>query len=186
MGGFGSGCRHHWWRGAKKTTVEDCLSIDASRLTRVGLLKAGVRSAGSWRWTYAGGGGFTVNYEVDTRNPEWAFLRLWYSFVWVATKEQESADYHVRLTATRPRFGGRRWWFACPLLVDGRDCGRRVGKLHLPPHGRHFGCRHCHDLTYTSCQESHKHDCTARWIARDTGLDAGTVKQLLKDAHRRQ
>lgn len=49
----------------------------------------------------------------------------------------------VWLTATRPRFGGLRWWFVCPLVVKGRSCKRRVGKLYLPPHGRYFGCRHC-------------------------------------------
>jgi hypothetical protein len=35
-------------------------------------------------------------------------------------------------------------------------CGRRVGKLYLPPGGRYYGCRQCHDLTYTSCQQSDK------------------------------
>jgi hypothetical protein len=61
-----------------------------------------------------------------------------------------------RIATTRPRFGGLRWWFVCPLTVNGRPCGRRVGKLYLPPAGRYFGCRHCHDLTYTSCQTHDK------------------------------
>ncbi len=56
-----------------------------------------------------------------------------------------------------------RWWFACPLVVNGRACGRRVRMLYLPPNGRYFGCRGCHDLTYRSCQESHQYDrLTAR------------------------
>jgi hypothetical protein len=62
-------------------------------------------------------------------------------------------DYKVSLAVTRPRFGGLRWWFLCPLIVNGRACGRRVGKLYLPPGGRHVGCRRCHRLTYTSCQQ---------------------------------
>jgi hypothetical protein len=40
--------------------------------------------------------------------------------------------------------------------VNGRPCQRRVGKLYLPPGGRYYGCRHCHALTYTSCQEHDK------------------------------
>jgi len=37
---------------------------------------------------------------------------------------------------------GTRFWFACPR------CGRRVGKLYVPP-GRHKAlCRHCHRLRY--------------------------------------
>jgi len=31
-----------------------------------------------------------------------------------------------------------------------------VGKLYLPPGGKYFGCRHCYNLTYKSCQESDK------------------------------
>src|SRR5437667_350708 len=45
-------------------------------------------------------------------------------------------------------FSGR-WWGRCP-------CGRRVGKLYLPAGATRFACRHCHGLTYTSCQEHDK------------------------------
>jgi hypothetical protein len=70
---------------------------------------------------------------------------------------EPAADFGpVRIATTRPRFGGLRWWFICPLIVNGRRCNRRVGKLYLPPAARYFGCRHCHDLTYTSCQEHDK------------------------------
>jgi hypothetical protein len=179
MGGSGSGNHDHWWRHGKKTAVEDCLSIDASRWKRQGILKAGVRLSGSWRWTYRSGSGFTVNFEVDTLDLSCPFVRLWYSWVWTSTQQQGSDDYRVRLTATRPRFGGLRWWFVCPLIVDGRPCGRRVGKLYLPPRSRYFGCRHCHELTYTSCQERHKHDRLYRFMARNLGEDFETVKRAM-------
>jgi hypothetical protein len=93
---------------------------------------------------------------VDTLNVSLACVRLWYSWVWTATQQEESANYSVQLATTRPRFGGLRWWFICPLVVNGRACGRRVGKLYLPPGGRYFGCRHCHELTYRSAQEHDK------------------------------
>jgi hypothetical protein len=36
-------------------------------------------------------------------------------------------------------------------------CGqRRMGKRSLPPGDRYFGCRHCCELTYTSCQDRDK------------------------------
>src|SRR5262245_52379356 len=179
MGGAGSGNRFHWRRFDKKTTVEDCKGIDANRWKREGILKAGVLLYGSWRWTYPSGGGFSVNYEVDTRELTWPTVRLWYSWVWTSTQEQELADYRVRLTTTRPRFGGLRWWFVCPLVVRGQPCCRRVGKLHLPPLGRYFGCRQCYDLTYTSCQESRKYDGLARLIAGNLGSDFDSVKRLM-------
>ena len=59
----------------------------------------------------------------------------------------------IPLTKTRPNFGGQRWWFICPLTVNGVACGRRVRKLYLPPGGQYFGCRNCYDLTYESAQE---------------------------------
>jgi hypothetical protein len=71
-------------------------------------------------------------------------------------ENKEEFDYTVRLDHTFPFYGGVRWWFRCPLSRDGYDCQRRVAKLYLPPGGRYFGCRHCYNLTYKSCQESHK------------------------------
>ena len=93
---------------------------------------------------------------MNTLDPAAPFVRLSYWCVWPGSRERESADYTVQLTTTRPRFGGLRWWFVCPLIVNGRPCDRRVGKLYLPPPARYFGCRRCHDLTYTSSQEHDK------------------------------
>ena len=45
MGGSGSGNFYHR-RRPKKTTVEDCLSIDSNRLMREGILRPGVRLQG--------------------------------------------------------------------------------------------------------------------------------------------
>jgi hypothetical protein len=179
MGGPGSGAHYQWWRGSKKDVVEDCLVLDVNRLMREGILKEHVYAMGTWRWTYPGGGSFAVCYDVDTVDTESPSVRLSYSWVWTSTREQESAAYTVLLTTTRPRFGGLRWWFVCPLRVNGRECGRRVGKLYLPPRGRYFGCRHCYELTYTSCQESRKYDGLARLLALDMGSDLATAKRAL-------
>jgi hypothetical protein len=186
MGGPGSGNHYHWWRSAKKTVVEECLRIDADRWTREGILKAGVHQTGSWVWTYGDGGTFRVNYEAVTLDLARPLLRLWYSWVWRSTGKEDSAGYHVRLTTTEPRFGGLRWWFVCPLVVDGMACGRRVGKLYLPPLGRYFGCRRCYDLSYTSCQESHKYDCLFRILARTSGMDFETVKWAMGQIEKRE
>jgi hypothetical protein len=180
MGGSGSGNHYHWWRRSKKTTVEQCLSLDVTRWTRQGSLQAGTSTSGTWTWTYASGNCFKVNYDVVAFDPTDAFIRLYYSFIWTATQKRETLDYRVRLTTTRPRRGGLRWWFICPLVVNGQECGCRVGKLYLPPEGRYFGCRHCYDLTYASCQQSRKYTSLYRQLARETGRDLETVKRLVK------
>jgi hypothetical protein len=186
MGGSGSGSHYHWWRRGKKTVVEDCLSLDANRWTREGILRAGVHLSGGWQWEYAGGHKCSIGYELRTLNPAYPLVRLHYSRTQPGTDEQEPADYCVRLATTRPRFGGLRWWFVCPLIVNERVCGRRVGKLYLPPGALYFGCRHCHDLTYTSCRESRKYDSLFRFMARNTGHDFATVKRVMNRLGKRR
>ena len=62
----------------------------------------------------------------------------------------------IRITTTQPHLGGDRHWFMCPVMRDGKNCGRRVGRLYLPPGAGVFGCRVCHNLTYKSAREHHK------------------------------
>ena len=89
-------------------------------------------------------------------------------------------DYWVDLETTPCNFGGQRWWFLCPLTRNGRPCRRRCGKLYSPPGNLYFGCRRCNDLTYRSCQESHKFDSLFHLLAKQTDLDFDTVKWALK------
>jgi hypothetical protein len=90
------------------------------------------------------------------------------------TEPMTGEDAEIVLSAV----GGRRWWFTCPLIVNGRSCGRRVGKRYLPPGARYFGRRRCHDLTYTSCQESHRYDRLFKSLAADTGVDERLVRSM--------
>src|SRR5687767_14665848 len=92
-------------------------------------------------------------YETQLRDqPPW--VRLSYTVTpWGG--EPVDYDYKILLASTTPNYGGQRWWFVCPLTKGGRDCFRRVGKLYLPPGGRHYGCRQCYDLSYESAH-SHK------------------------------
>jgi hypothetical protein len=94
---------------------------------REGILKAGVWHHGSWAWyrdATRTERDSALGYEVNTLG-ELPWLRLTYTI----TRTGEALDYRVRLETTRPRFGGLRWWFVCPLLAGGMPCDRRVGKL---------------------------------------------------------
>ena len=79
----------------------------------------------------------------------------------------------------RCRFGGIRYWFLCPAVTDGIYCGGRVTNLFLPSGTEVFGCRRCYDLTYRSCQESHKYD---KVFGHIEGADIGSfsVTQALR------
>ena len=82
--------------------------------------------------------GCVISYEVSGEGSEWRTLELSYSGV----------RQRVELEATRPFYGGLRWWWRCP------NCGVRAVKLYLPPRCYLFKCRVCHDLSYESAQNS--------------------------------
>jgi hypothetical protein len=108
-----------------------------------------------------------IQFEASTIDPRnsWLALRYVISDYW--TGEQHEIDDRVRLVATRPPFGGQRWWFVCPAE------GRRVRKLYLPL-GRHrFRSRHAYRLAYASQREA-VHDRAmrrARKLRRRLGGD---------------
>ncbi len=49
------------------------------------------------------------------------------------TGEKTDYDYRIPLATTPCNLGGVRWWFICAVSKNGVYCGRRVGKLYLPP-----------------------------------------------------
>jgi hypothetical protein len=114
-------------------------------------------AAGSLRWqnTYTGEETASIGFILEPLGEDGLTMRLHYTRTG-RNGEKENLDYPITLQTTRPNYGGRRHWFTCPLTVNGWPCRRRVGKLYLPPGGKYFGCRHCYNLTYKSCQESDK------------------------------
>ena len=92
-------------------------------------------------------------------DPDAAWVRLIY------TVNGHPMDYRIRLVTTQPTYGGRRWWFLCPLAREDGGPPRRVAKLYLPPGGKYFGSRQAYGLTYTSCQESGKYEGLLRRLA---------------------
>ena len=107
-------------------------------------------------------------------DPDAAWLQLTY------TASGNPMDYRVRLVTTQPTYGGRRWWFLCPLACMDGGPPRRVAKLYLPPGGRYFGSREAYGLTYTSCQESGMYDGLFRRLGAKMGMDVASVRRALK------
>lgn len=176
MGGYGSGRSRSY---SAKTTVEDCLTLSIDRLVRIGAIRNQPWN-GVLEWTRNSTGEKTavVGYRCTNNGVGWV-LTLEYT-VTHRDGEKHEVTLPVDLQTTRGHAGGLRQWFTCPLVKNGRSCRRRVGRLYLPPGGIYFGCRHCYDLTYTSCNESHKYDSLYRLLARDTGLPLHVVKRTMK------
>lgn len=66
-------------------------------------------------------------------------------------EEWRPIKYKISLVPVKCNFGGIRWFFRCPLSRNGYYCGRRIAVLYQI--GDYFGCRHCANLTYESCNE---------------------------------
>ena len=164
----------------RRVTVEECLTLSADRLTRLGLLRLGVRERRelAWKWSSLSDAPRTlVTCEVNTRD----FRPGWLHLQYMSKQSGAEVNCSVSLATVPTPWGGLRWFFRCPMP----DCGRRVGKLYLPPCEKHFGCRHCHDLTYQSCQESHRYDRLCGIIGSRLQMDPKQVERTVKLLMRR-
>ena len=126
-----------------------------------------------WTNTASGKKSASISYESNLQDPDAAWLRLFY------TAKGEPIDYTIRLETTRPNYGGRRYWFLCPLVRQDGGPPRRVGELYLSPGGRYFGSREGYGLTYASCQESGRFRGIFRLLAAGMGTDETTVRQTV-------
>jgi hypothetical protein len=142
LGGLGSGNRY---RFDKKTTTDECRSLDVRKFHREGLLKSG--TSFSWRWWRAGRKVAFIGTLVYQD-------KLVLSYRSKLGGEWEDVKEPVSLEWTPCNFGGERPWFVCPGVVNGKRCGRRVAILYGP--GKYFLCRHCYDLRYESQREDKK------------------------------
>lgn len=136
----------------KKDTVEDCRSVSVAFLRKHDYFcgyRSGLITWTNWQGEQAASIGVTV-CTTDGEN----YVRFRYTNTRRSTGEKTECDYKVRLVTTPCHLGGVRWWFICPLTMNGRHCGRTVGKLYCPPGSMYYGCRHCHDLSYESRNDS--------------------------------
>lgn len=92
----------------------------------------------------------SIGITVSTMDGE-NYIRFQYSQT-DNNGEKTDFDYKARLVSTDCNYGGKRWWFICPLTKNGVACNRRVGVLYKD--GDYFGCRHCYELTYKSKNEN--------------------------------
>ena len=135
MGGSGSGRLYRW---NTKSTTESQKRIDIRWMKKQNYLWPGYSGSLSWsrRGENTGSIGFrmeeyrmVLNYRHRPRDGEW-----------------EDVKQSICLEQTLCNYGGYRKWFLCPR------CGKRVAILYGA--GKYFLCRHCHNLTYDSCNTS--------------------------------
>ena len=156
MGGYGSG------RRSDKPKVEECSSIDANQLNRGGCLKSGW--CGTTTWSRNGVKASSIGIHTSTDS-----LHLSY-----CTEEYGTVSQSVTIERLPCRFGGSRAYFTC-------NCSKRVVKLYSA--GKHFLCRHCYNLRYSSKNESQwdralrQRNKQRRRLSRNIGLEVSMAQK---------
>lgn len=135
MGGYGSG------RQGGRVTIQGTASYVLNANSLRGL-RPGTRGFGNIKW----GDGFAASLTFNVSEYD-AYYELEHKTrsTWEPTRQ---VRYKVPLTWTEPRFGGRRWWWCCPLT------GRRCGRLYLPLGASYFAGRETYRLAYQSQRET--------------------------------
>lgn len=144
---FGKYMSSGGWNSTGKREADGLHKISVDFLNKHGYFKGGYCS-GVITWTSGWDESKSSIGISSTMNENTRKVHLNYTI----TKydgEKRDIDYDVQIVETTCNYGGKRYWFVCPLIVNGRYCRRRVGKLYHG-NGDYFGCRHCYNLTYAS------------------------------------
>lgn len=137
MGGYNSG-PYSFIGKTGKATVNQSYGIDVRRFNREGMIHPG--SSFTWTWTDKNGRQSSIGVNIPQENQ----VKL--SYVVTQNGVRMPVETLIILGSSECNYGGQRHWFCCP------GCSKRVAWLYL--RGTDFKCRHCHRLTYYSCQES--------------------------------
>lgn len=113
-----------------KTLIESCFPLD-THLIKKDLRRAREQKTGINGYINISHGNIksVADYSIE--------IGMEYDYLVINYSEEEQ---RVKLATSELHFGPRTW-FVC-------ECGRRVGKLYLPPHTTQFKCRHCYSLSY--------------------------------------
>jgi len=156
MGGYNSG---RWRSYTKKTTVEECRTLNLAQLERAGLFRFPGRDTvrGSLQWSSptTGKESASMGFILERTDTD-VLLTLAYKI------GNDETRVPVRIETAVSNFGGICYWGECP------DCGRR------------FSCRTCLGLTYESAQKAHRFDGLHRLVAESLGVPLEKVRNICR------
>ena len=181
MGGYGSGVPY---MKNQRPVKEDGLTLNLETLFKKGILPIENNIEiynGSLQWTNTTTGRKTASIGFDFRSVDVDEKRMVLKYTNTYRGQKTEVKLDIRLECTYPLYGGRRWWFTCPIIKNGYSCGRRTNRLYSVSGCPYFGCRNCFNLTYESSNDSHKFDGLIARMAFDTGKTVKQVKEDLKD-----
>lgn len=115
-------------RSAHRVRLEAGVKLRLPRLMQQGFLLPDARTFGQIRWTYTGtdieSGFATLSANLTAPPNGWLKVQM------------DNFEQWIELRSKPRRFGGRQWYFECPVTV------RLVTTLWLPNGARRFASRH--------------------------------------------
>ena len=154
MGGMGSG------RHGGRPTVEDALALDLGKLLRDRLIRPGatITSSLHWRNTRTGQEVASIGYSCRMSANAGTFVA---DYAVTRRGERVPVTLSIGLASSPQPFGGRRWFFICPVTGD------RAIKLFKPSGGDRFASRQAWGLAYRSQREGpFDRACSRAWGLR--------------------
>ena len=136
-----------------KSIVENTNRLSVFFLKKHGYLPQGKSSNyGGIKWT-RGDWENNISFLVSTAGNESetsgeSYVELIYTVTPYSSGEKADIRYKVPLVTAPCHYGGKRYWFICPLSKNGIYCGKRVGVIYFE--GKYFGCRYCTQVAYQS------------------------------------
>ena len=127
-----------------KIESDNLIKISTSFLNKHNYFKGNRSGTITWSNNYSKAEN-SVSIEVSSDKK---YIRTSYIQQNKNTENKIKYDYKIPLTTTQCNYGGKRYWFKCPCIVNGTYCGKRIGVIYLVD--KYFGCRECHNLTYSS------------------------------------
>jgi len=137
------------WSYSNRKKDTDCHKLSIFWLREQGYLRGFMRGIVSWTWGFSGHkSSIGVSCDTWTERPH---IELEYT-IQKGRPGEENVKYPVQLEKTPCPFGGVRYWFICPGIVNGMTCNRRCAVLYSGP--KYYLCRTCNRLLYQSQFES--------------------------------
>ena len=167
MGGRGS---TRWGAYRKRYTVEQSLALSIGDITGHVRPISGQMTRCTYIWYERRQPSGSMVVDLDWTDSPQPVLWIFFTLPGI----DEPLWQRLGLTSTPiGKNGGVRWWMLCP------ECHGKFAKLYLPPDASSFMCRHCHDLTYRSCQESHCHNWLHGLLASKMGITVKEAKRVM-------
>lgn len=138
------------WEYSNRYRTSDCAILDLRWMNNQKMLNPDSYPFRTITWSRNDEKTASIGIKINKSEDIISGINFQYTHTNTETDLKEEIDYEVNLVTTNCHFSGFRYWFRCPLSVNGCCCGRRVRALYLPPSQKYFGCRHCYNLAYPS------------------------------------